>query len=119
MVTCTSRAYNHYFVREGKNIWKTLMDVRLFVSLRPILDFTGRKISEKSAPLIQRKRVTSAEHNTNNIGKNRSIGVRRLLRRIGIIIAAKLEETIRQTKHAIKHEIEVGKQDIESPNPYL
>jgi len=99
----------------GKLSWTLLK--RLFVNLRPILDFTGRKISEKSAPLMQRKRVTSAEHNTNNIGKNRSIGVRRFLRRIGIITAAKLEESIRQTKHAIKHEIEVGKQDIESPQP--
>ena len=99
----------------GKRLWTLLK--RLFLNLRPILDFIGRKISEKSAPLMQRKRVTSAEHNTNNIGKNRSIGVRRLLRRIGIITAAKLEETIIQTKHAIKHEIEVGKQDIESPQP--
>lgn len=99
----------------GKLLWTSLK--RLFVNLRPILDFTGRKISKKSAPLMQRKSVTSAEHNTNDIGKNRSFGVHRFLRRIGIITAAKLEETIIQTKHTIKHDIEVGKQDIESPQP--
>ena len=43
--------------------------------------------------------------------------LRQLLRRIGIITAAKLEENIIQTKRAIKHDIEVGKQDIESSQP--
>ena len=39
----------------GKLLWTLLK--RLFVNLRPIPDFTGRKISEKSAPIMQRKSV--------------------------------------------------------------
>ena len=102
-----------------KNIRRTIWPLlkRLFVNLRTILDFTQRKISKKSAPLKQRKSITSDNNNASNMAKNRSIGVRQLLRRIGIIIAAKLEETIRQTKDMIKHDIEVGKQDIESSQP--
>jgi len=66
---------------------------------------------------MQRKSITSGKNNTSNTAKNRSIGARQLLRRIGIITAAKFEGTIRQTKDAIKRDIEVGKQDIESSQP--
>jgi hypothetical protein len=105
--------------KKVKNSWRSIWPLlkRLFANLRSILNFAQRKISKKSAPLMQRKSITSDKDNTSNTGKNRSIGVSQLLRRIGIITAAKLEETIIQTKDVIKHEIEVGKQDLESSQP--
>jgi hypothetical protein len=105
--------------KKVKNSWRSIWPLlkRLFANLRSVLNFAQRKISKKSAPLMQRKSITSDKDNTSNTGKNRSIGVSQLLRRIGIITAAKLEETIIQTKDVIKHEIEVGKQDLESSQP--
>jgi len=54
-----------------------------------------------------------ADRNGGTSYKERSIGLKGLLRRLGILTAAKLEESIREAKDAIKHDIEVNTQLID------
>ena len=77
------------------------------------LKLLGREISKQLKSLFQKQSVIS-DRNTATSNKKRGVGFRQLLRRVGIITAAKLGETIQETSHAIKHDIEVNKQDIES-----
>jgi hypothetical protein len=73
----------------------------------------GKEIAKQLRILSHKQNVISDSH-ARGLDKERSIGFKQLLRRLGIITAAKLGETVQETRHAIKHEIEVGKQDIGS-----
>jgi hypothetical protein len=77
------------------------------------LELLGREISKQLKSLFQKQSVIS-DRNTAASNKKRRIGFRQLLRRVGIISYGKLGETIQETRHAIKHDIEVNKQGIES-----
>jgi hypothetical protein len=77
------------------------------------LKLLAREISEQLRSLFQ-KQSGMSDGNTATSNKKIRIGARQLLRRVGIIASAKLGETIQETSHAIKHDIEVNKQDIES-----
>jgi hypothetical protein len=81
---------------------------RLLVGLSSILKITGMEIAKQLKSLLQKRNVM-ADRNGGTSYKERSIGFKQLLRRLGIITAAKLEESIRETKEAIKHDIEVDK----------
>jgi hypothetical protein len=89
---------------------------RILVNLGSMLKFIGKKIDNQLRLLLQKQNVMS-DRNADTSDKKGSIGFRRLLRRVGIITAAKLGETIQETKDAVKHDIEVSKQDIEGPQP--
>jgi hypothetical protein len=85
---------------------------RLFVGISSILKITGKEIAKQLKSLLQKQNVM-ADRNGGTSYKERSIGFKQLLRRLGIIAAAKLEESIRETKGAIKHDIEVNTQLID------
>jgi hypothetical protein len=84
---------------------------RLVVNFGSILKFTEREIAKQLGSLLQRQRIIS-DRKTRTTGRDRSIGFRQLLRRLGIITAAKLSETIQQTTQAIKYDMEVNKRVI-------
>jgi hypothetical protein len=63
----------------------------------------------KSLPQKQNAMVDS----TGGTSEERTIGIKQLLRRLGIIAAAKLEETMHETKDKIKHDIEVNTYPID------
>jgi hypothetical protein len=85
---------------------------RLLVSVGSVLRPTGKEITKHLEPLSQKQSGIS-DGNEIALDKERSIGFRILLRRLGIITAARLGETIRETKDAVKQDIEVSKQDSE------
>ena len=98
----------------GKLFWLKLK--WLLVNISSILKFTGKEISEHLKSLLHKQSVVS-DRNESTRDKEGSIGFRVLLRRLGIITAARLGEAIRETKDAVKHDIEVSKQDIEGSQP--
>jgi len=59
------------------------------------------------------KQNVMADRNDGNSFKEGSIGFKQLVRRLGIITVAKLQESIRETKEAIRHDIEVNTQTID------
>lgn len=63
----------------------------------------------KSLPQKQNAMVDS----NGGTSEERTIGIKKLLRRLGIIAAAKLEETMHETKDKIKHDIEVNTYPID------
>ena len=77
-----------------------------------ILKLTGKEIAKLLRSLLQKQNIM-ADRNGGTSYKERSIGLKGLLRRFGILTAAKLEESIRETKDAIKHDIEVNTQPID------
>lgn len=77
-----------------------------------ILKVTGKEIAKQVKSLLQKQNVM-ADRTGGTSYKERSIRFKQLLRRLGIITAAKLEESIRETKDAIKHDIEVNTQLID------
>jgi hypothetical protein len=85
---------------------------RLLVGVSSILKIAGKEIAKQLKSLLQKQNVM-AGRNSGTSYKERSIGFKRLLRRLGIIAVAKLEESIRETKDAIKHDIEVNTQIID------
>ena len=85
---------------------------RLLVGLSSIFKITGKEIAKQLKSLLQKQNVM-ADRNDGNSFKEGSIGFKQLVRRLGIIIVAKLEETLRETKDAIKHDIEVNTQLID------
>jgi hypothetical protein len=85
---------------------------RLVVGLASILKLTGKEIAKQLKSLLQKQNVM-ADRNGGTSYKERSIGFKQLLRRLGIITASKLEESIRETKDAIKHDIQVNTQVID------
>jgi hypothetical protein len=85
---------------------------RLLVGLSSILKITGMEIAKQLKSLLQKRNVM-ADRNGGTSYKERSIGFKQLLRRLGIITASKLEESIRETKDAIKHDIQVNTQVID------
>ncbi len=85
---------------------------RLLVGVSSILKITGKEIAKQLKSLLQKQNVM-ADRNSGTSYKERSIGFKQLLRRLGIIAVAKLEESIRETKDAIKHDIEVNTQFID------
>ena len=92
-----------YFIIELKRIIAIISEKARIV---------GKEIAKQLRILSHKQNVISDSH-ARGLDKERSIGFKQLLRRLGIITAAKLGETVQETRHAIKHEIEVGKQDIE------
>jgi hypothetical protein len=89
---------------------------RLLVSVGSVLRPTGKEITKHLEPLSQKQSGIS-DGNEIALDQERSIGFRILLRRLGIITAARLGETIRGTKDAVKHDIEVSKLDSEGSQP--
>jgi hypothetical protein len=81
---------------------------RLVVSFGSILKFTQREISEQFASLPQRQRIIP-DRKTGTTETDRGIGFKQVLRRLGIVTAAKLSETIQETTQAIKYDMEVNK----------
>ena len=100
---------------KAKNISVLLWPLvtRLLANFCSILKFIGKEIRKKLTLLLQKQKVISYRNASPSADNEGSIGFRQLLRRAGIITAAKLEETIQETSHAIKYDIEVNKQDIE------
>jgi hypothetical protein len=92
-------------------LWPLL--TRLLASFGSILKFIGKEIRKQLTLLLQKQNVIS-DRNASTSDNEGSIGFKQLLRRVGIITYGKLGETIQETRHAIKHDIEVNKQDIES-----
>jgi hypothetical protein len=84
---------------------------RLFVNLGSMLKLTGREIAKQLGSLLQRQTIIS-DRRTKTAGGDRSIGFRQLLRRLGIVTAARLSETIRETTEAIKYDVEFNKRAI-------
>jgi hypothetical protein len=93
-------------------LWPLL--TRLLVNSGSILKSVGKETRKKLTLLLQKQKVISHRNASPSDDNEGSIGFRQLLRRVGIIASAKLGETIQETSHAIKHDIEVNKQDIES-----
>ena len=85
---------------------------KLLVGLSSIIKITGREITKQLKSLSQKQNVIVDRKDTTSY-KDRSVGFKQLLRRIGIIAAAKMEESIRETKDAIKHDIEINTQFID------
>ena len=107
MVIVSERAKNMSVL-----LWPLL--TRLLVNSGLILKSVGKEIRKKLTLLLQKQKVISHRNASPSDDNEGSIGFRQLLRRVGIIASAKLGETIQETSHAIKHDIEVNKQDIES-----
>jgi hypothetical protein len=84
---------------------------RLLVNFGSILKLTEREIAKQLGSLLQRQRIIS-DRRIKTTGSDRSIGFRQLLRRLGIVTAARLSETIRETKEAIKYDVEFNKRAI-------
>ena len=85
---------------------------KLLVGLSSIIKMTGREITKQLKSLSQKQNVMVDRKDTTSY-KDRSVGFKQLLRRIGIIAAAKMEESIHETKDAIKHDIEVNTQFLD------
>ena len=85
---------------------------KLLVGLSSIIKNTGKEIGNQLKSLLQKQNIM-ADRNSGTSYKEGSIGFKQLLRRVGIIAAAKLEESIRETKDAIKHDIEINTQFID------
>ena len=85
---------------------------KLLIGLSSIIKITGKEIAKQLKSLLQKQNVM-ADRNGGTSYKERSVGFKRLLSRLGIIAAAKLEESIRETKDAIKHDIEINTQFID------
>ena len=85
---------------------------RLVIGLPSILKLTGKETAKLLRSLLQKQNIM-ADRNGGTSYKERSIGLKGLLRRLGILTAAKLEESIREAKDAIKHDIEVNTQLID------
>src|SRR5919199_1517368 len=86
-------------------LWPLL--TRLLVNSGSILKSVGKEIRKKLTLLLQKQKVISHRNASPSDDNEGSIGFRQLLRRVGIIASAKLGETIQETSHAIKHDIEV------------
>jgi hypothetical protein len=71
------------------------------------------EIAKQSESLAQRQRIILSGIETKTSGSDMSIGFRHLLRRLGIVTASRLSETIQETTQGIKHDMEVKKRDIE------
>src|SRR5919197_4440646 len=76
------------------------------VTLATKVKIFGKEKSMQLGPLLKRQRIIS-DRKTGTTGRNGSIGFRQILRRLGIITAAKLSETIQ----AIKYDME-GKRTL-------
>jgi hypothetical protein len=91
---------------------------RLLVNFGSILKLTGREITKQLGSLLQRQTIIS-DRRTKTAGGDRSIGFRQLLRRLGIVTAARLSETIRETTEAIKYDVEFNKRAIVESSPQV
>ena len=98
----------------GKKIYVQTLPLlkKLLVGLSSIIKITGRQVTKQLKSLSQKQNVIVDRKDTTS-DKDRSVGFKQLLRRIGIIAAAKMEESIRETKDAIKHDIEINTQFID------
>jgi hypothetical protein len=108
------------FISEQARIFGTKIRVlslpflkRLVNNLTSILNLRGKGTAKLLKSLPQ-KQNAMVDRNGGTSDKERSIGFKQLLRRLGIIAAAKLEETMHETKDAIKHDIEVNTQPIDT-----
>jgi hypothetical protein len=81
------------------------------VTLATKVKIFGKEKSMQLGPLLKRQRIIS-DRKTGTTGRNGSIGFRQILRRLGIITAAKLSETIQETTQAIKYDMEVNKRTL-------
>jgi hypothetical protein len=99
----------------GTKIWVLSLPLlkRLVNNLTSILNLRGKGTAKLLKSLPQ-KQNAMVDRNGGTSVKERSIGFKQLLRRLGIIAAAKLEETMHETKDAIKHDIQVNTQPIDT-----
>ncbi|MFL6325039.1 MAG: hypothetical protein ACJ72C_09785, partial [Nitrososphaeraceae archaeon] len=84
---------------------------RVIVILANKARILAREIAKQLGSLLQRQTIIS-DRRTKTAGGDRSIGFRQLLRRLGIVTAARLSETIRETTEAIKYDVEFNKRAI-------
>ncbi|MFL6473189.1 MAG: hypothetical protein ACJ71H_20355 [Nitrososphaeraceae archaeon] len=85
---------------------------RVIVILANKARILAREIAKQLGSLLQRQRIIS-DRRIKTTGSDRSsIGFRQLLRRLGIVTSARLSETIRETKEAIKYDVEFNKRAI-------
>ena len=85
---------------------------KLLVGLSSIIKNTGKEIGNQLKSLLQKQNIMADRKGGTSLNE-RSVGFKQLLRRLGIIAAAKLEESIHETKDAIKHDIESNTQFID------
>jgi hypothetical protein len=99
-----------------------IIGVAMYVKLGPLLKrvpadlgskmkFAGIEIAKRLGSLPRRGMIIS-DRKIEPAGIDSSIGFRQALRRLGIVTAARLIQTMRETKQAIKYDLEVSKRDI-------